>query len=185
MIGDSGEGRGWRREHRGRPPVRRAVTILCLPGAGGPNLAEELRTVLAAGPVAVRLVVAVPVADCMPVLIGDPLSGVLWPFAFPTGDQQGARREGLRRARRLSWLLWEMGVEAEIAVVDGNPLPVLAADAVEHPADVTIVAASTARRWHATIRELCRSASRLGLTPSVALDTPLKSTRRFAEAVGG
>lgn len=183
MVGDSAEPRGGRRDGRRRPAARRSLTILCLPGGGGPNLAEQVRTALAAGPLAVRLVVAAPVVDCLPVLIGDPLSGVLWPFTCPSRDDDtSAREEAMRRARHLSWLLWEMGVTAEVVVAEGNPLPVLAAEAAEHPADLTIIAASTARRWHSTVREVHTGAQRLRLDAVVALDTPLKPARRFAAA---
>lgn len=181
MVGDS------ERERRQPPRSRRAgparLTVVCLPGAGGPELAEQLRRFLdTPGAAAVRLVVTVPVLEAVPVLIGDPLSGMFWPFSYPARDEVTARREAERRAQQLWWLAWEMGVDAEVELCEGSPLGALQGLLRDGGSDAVLVAGSTARRWHGIVRELRSEARRGGVSLAVVLDTPVRPLRGAALA---
>jgi hypothetical protein len=178
---------GWRAARSARTAAR-AVTVLCLPGGGGPELARQLRRLAAEDrerPMAVRLVVVATVVDCVPVLIGDPMSGVFWPFAFPGRDATAVREEAKRRARHLWWQLWELGIDASCAVAEGSPAAVLAAEAAEPEVEVVVLAAERARRGRTAVRELTRRARKAHVDWRVALDVPVRarSARRAGRLV--
>ena len=172
MIGEPERSRSPGGRKLGRRTARR-ISVVCLPGAGGPALFEELRQLTEPhGDCRVRLVAPTPHGTASPMLIGDPLSGVLWPCAFP-GDSPDTMDDARRRLRTLWWLVWEMGMDAECEVSDATAASLLATEWSDHRADAIVVAASKARRWRGTIRDLTRRARRSSIELRVARDARL------------
>lgn len=149
----------------------RQVSIVALPGAGGPALAAELRT-LRRGTATphVRLVVPAGDPETTPMLIGDPLTGVFWPFAYPTRDAGSSRIAARRRANRLWWFLWEHDVEAECVIREGSAMAVALAEREEHQVDVVLVASGPDRRTRRSARDVQRRGRRAGLDVQLVVD---------------
>lgn len=178
------EAEGSGRAHRPRTTAGvRRVSVVVLPGGGGPALGAALRR-LHHGDGAdqqLRLVIASTVVETTPVLVGDPLTGVFWPFAFPAGDADASRIEARRRANRLWWFLWEHGFDAECVIREGSAAAVVLAEAAEHDASTVIVATGDDRRTRRVARDLERRGRRAGLEVRVAVDAPVGRRRTRAQ----
>ena len=74
------------------------MVVVCVPGGGGPNLADHLRAAHGPGGLSVHLVV-VAGDPPPPLLVGDPMSGVFWPCERRPDDEAPAA-EAARRARQ-------------------------------------------------------------------------------------
>ena len=149
----------------------RHVTVVCVAGAGGPRLADELRRVSCAGATSVGLIILRPPEAFGPALIGDPLSGVFCPVDPIEEPRERATPPAVARsARQLQWFLWEMGIDARCEIRCGDPVAVLA-DAALHPdVDAVVFAASARRRWRVIVRNAARRVGGAGAEITCALD---------------
>lgn len=163
---------------KGRRPVEpaslhrvRQVTVVCVPGAGGPRLADELRRIGGDGATSVDLIVVRPPRAVGTVLIGDPLSGVFCPIEPVEASGDDATPPAVARsARELQWFLWEMGIDARCEIRCGDTVSVLA-DAVRCPGvDLVVFAASQQRRSRAIARKATRRTGGAGAAIVCALD---------------
>jgi len=161
----------------------RAVTIVCLPGGGGPHLAGVLRQLGVERPARVRLVGVVPPAAHAPVLIGDPLSGVLWPVdRIEARPADRSSDDELRQVTALRWFLWEMGLDATSEIRRGDPLEVTVEAACRPGVDAVVLAAPACRRWRSTAAEAARRVGGAGAEIRGAFDRRVGRLDRLVAA---
>lgn len=147
------------------------MTVVCVPGAGGPRLADELRRLACDGATSFSLVMVRPATAAVPVLIGDPLSGVFCPIEPVEASCDDATPPAIARsARELQWFLWEMGIDARCEIRCGDARSMVADAARRSGVDAVVFAASQRRRWRSVARKVARRAGGAGVEITCALD---------------
>lgn len=159
----------------------RIVSVVCLPGSGGPHLAAALRRARRTDTVSVRLVVIAEPPSSTPILVGDPLGGAFCLLAPSPQDQQTVLSEARRHAGELWWLVWEMNIDAVTQIRQGNPIDIFSSELLQPGLDTVILAANNTGRWKPTVTALSTQAQQASLPVLVALDSRASRLSRWCQ----
>lgn len=158
------------------------VVVVCLPGGGGPQFVEAVRRTIGPRPGKVRLIVLAESTARTLMASSNPLGLGGW---IP-GDEllQSQTDNAHREACRLAWLLWEMYIPSEAAVILTEDVATVTCRLIADPEiGAVLVAASSYPRWRSSLKAISRYAQ-ASRRLHIAVDTPTTTLQRWAAQSG-
>lgn len=155
------------------------VSIVCLPGSGGCALADTVRARVRPGLDRVKLVAVADSQLAIESVVASPFGVASWTDVSTDSARFDAILLARRLATQLSWLLWELEVDADVEVSTDEPLTVVIDELTSSEVHSVILAVPNVPHWRSLVTAATRAASETDRDFQVAVDSPPRVIDRW------